>query len=91
MRNKVHYLKTWPVYYNAVHLDQKSFEVRKNDSDFVVGDMVVLEEWAPNNDKDLSEGGEYTGRKLFRRISYIMNGGSFGLEKGNVILSLKKV
>lgn len=60
----------------------KPFEVRRNDRDYQVGDTVVLHEWNPGSER-------YTGRKLDRRITYILAGGQFGVEQGYVVLGLK--
>ncbi len=43
---KVHELKTWPESFRAVRAGAKTHEVRKNDRDFRVGDVLVLWEWA---------------------------------------------
>ena len=48
-----HALKTWPVYFKAVKEGSKTFEVRKDDRKFHVGDKVLLQEY------DLEEG--FTG------------------------------
>jgi hypothetical protein len=76
-----HALKTWSVYFEQSFLGNKNFEIRKNDRNFQVGDFLILHEW-----NKLSS--SYTGRQLIKKISYIYKGGSFGLEKDYVILSL---
>jgi len=78
-----HELKTWPEYFDEVYMDTKAFEVRKNDRDFKVGQTIRLREFDPKRN-------EYTGRTCLRFISYILDGGQFGVEKGYVVLSLKK-
>ena len=60
-----HQLKIWPDYFYAVQAGTKTFELRKNDRAFKVGDILVLEEYRPGV-------GEYTGRVIRKRISYIM-------------------
>lgn len=37
-----HELKIWPQYYHRVKDGSKTFEIRKNDRDFQVGDTVIL-------------------------------------------------
>ena len=76
-----HDLKTWPEYFNEVFLGHKTFEVRKNDRDFKVGDYLILKEWDPNTNS-------YTGRMLARKVSYILKGGEFGVEEGYVVMSI---
>jgi hypothetical protein len=55
-----HYLKSHPLYFMLVKMDKKSFEIRKNDRDFRVGDKIVLCEWDPSLARDRPSEG-YTG------------------------------
>ncbi len=75
-----HRLKTWPEYFAAVASGEKTFEFRKDDRAFVVGDLIVLEEY--------QSGKGYTGHQLRRGITYIMRGGTFGLPVGLVVLGI---
>ncbi len=77
-----HKLKTWPEYYQAVESQEKTFEVRKDDRNFQVGDKLHLLEYDPKYDK-------LTGRFLFKKISYKLTGGSFGIQEGFCVLGLK--
>lgn len=77
-----HKLKTWTEYFLAVLWEEKTFEVRRNDRDFNVGDLLTLEEWNPDTG--------YTGRSTERKVIYKLNGGQFGIEKGYVVLSIEK-
>ena len=43
----IHDLKTWPEYYEQVSVGAKTFEIRKNDRDFKVGDILRLYEFDP--------------------------------------------
>lgn len=61
---RIHGLKIHPEYYQEVLLGRKTFEIRKNDRNYQVGDMVRLCEYDPNKK-------EYTGRKLYKEITYI--------------------
>ena len=72
-----HYLKTLPEYFRQVAIGSKTFELRKNDRDFQVRDIIFLEEWD----------NEYTGRVLELEITYILSKFK-GLEEGYVILSV---
>ena len=81
---KVHSLKTWPEYFEQVKEGLKTFELRKNDRDFNKRDILYLEEW----DAKLEQ---YTGRRLFCKITYILKGPSFGLSKEYCIMSIKLV
>lgn len=73
---KVHNLKTLPKYFKAQILGTKQFEIRKNDRDFHVGDVLILEEWD----------NKYTGYVLYVRVTYILDKFE-GLKDGYVVLS----
>ncbi len=45
---KIHELKILPQFLYSVIKGDKTFEVRKNDRDFEVGDIVRLREWNPD-------------------------------------------
>lgn len=77
--SKIHELKILTKYFNAVVDGTKTFELRKDDRDFKVGDLIRLHEFD----------GEYTGRNSLYEITYKLNGGEYGLEKGYCILSIK--
>lgn len=40
-----HHLKTWPDYFDKVKFGKKTFEIRKNDRDYQVGDILILHEY----------------------------------------------
>jgi ASC-1-like (ASCH) protein len=58
----VHELKIWPEYFTGIKNGCKKHEVRKNDRDFKVGDILYLRE---------CRDGVYTGREMNARITYI--------------------
>lgn len=80
-----HNLKTWPDYFYALQNGYKTFELRRNDRAFKVGDILLLEEFRPGV-------GEYTGRTLRKRITYVMEPGMAPendiLREGYVALGL---
>lgn len=78
---RVHELKTWPPYFGAVKRGEKTFEVRKNDRDYRVGDWLKLCEWLPALEC-------YTGEEHEAQITYLLDGGEFGVESGFCILGL---
>lgn len=41
----IHHLKTLPDYFQAVVDERKPFEIRENDRNFKIGDLVILEEF----------------------------------------------
>jgi hypothetical protein len=65
-----HELKTWPEFFDAIIKGTKTFEARKNDRNFKVGDVLTLREYNPL-DPDGSIG-SYTGRVTVRVVTYIM-------------------
>lgn len=73
-----HDLKIIPELFWAVHQGKKTAEIRKNDRDFRYGDKLRL--WWFN--------GEYNGLFIDRKISHIVHGGQYGIEKGYCLLSM---
>jgi len=78
---KIIELKTLPEYFSAVATDLKRFEVRRDDRNYAVGDILILREF---------DGLNYTGRKLSVKITYILRGGVYGVAEGYVVLSIVK-
>lgn len=76
----VHELKIIPKYYEDILNEVKTFEVRKNDRGYNVGDFLKLKEF---------DNGEYTGRFQIVEIAYILEGGQFGIDKDYVVMSIK--
>ncbi len=71
-----HHLKTWPVSFEDMLAGRKTFEVRRNDRDFAVGDELCLMEYAPGEAK----GREWTGRTATFRVTYLIDLSPFGFE-----------
>jgi uncharacterized protein YqfB (UPF0267 family) len=87
---KTHDLKIWPEFFDHVLSGAKTAELRKDDREYVVGDVLVLREWQ-------TEGHYYTGRKVIRSITHVLRhmpeagcAAQHGLSAGYVILSLKE-
>ncbi len=80
--NATHRLKIWPEYFSPVVFGTKNFEVRKNDRNYQVGDILVLQEYR----KDILE---YTGRICVKQVTYILKGGDFGIAPNFCVLGLK--
>ena len=84
-----HELKVWPGFFQAIKDGRKTFEVRKNDRDYQLGDVLRLREYEPGPDR-------YTGREWERRVSYIMYGDdvlgfAFGIKTGFVVMGLESI
>ncbi|MDK1004046.1 ASCH/PUA domain-containing protein [Bacillus subtilis] len=59
-----HILKILPEYFDAVCSGKKSFEIRKNDRNYRVGDELILCEYVPDR-------GGFTGREVEKEVVYI--------------------
>jgi hypothetical protein len=57
-------LKTWPIYFAAVLDGSKTFELRRDDRGFTVGNVLRLEEWDPRTQ-------EHTGRSVDVVVTYV--------------------
>lgn len=91
-----HELKTDAGFFQAVIDGQKPFEIRRNDRNYQVGDILVLKEtkypgYAMNACQD-SAPLVYTGRKTRRRITYIMPPQeAYGLTYGFIAMTTEPV
>lgn len=79
-----HELKINPEFFKEIKDESKNFEIRKNDRNFCVNDILVLKEYDPDTK-------QYTGRTIDRIVDYILFGGQYGLEEGYVCMSIRKV
>ena len=75
-----HVLKTINPYFQDVWDGKKDFEVRKNDRNFEVGQIIKLEEYGSNR-----------FNFILKEIKYILPGGQYGIDKDYVVLGLKDV
>ncbi|WP_195966793.1 ASCH/PUA domain-containing protein [Clostridium sp. 1001283B150210_160208_E6] len=76
----VHELKILPLYFTQVKNGEKTFELRKNDRPYQVGDTLVLREF---------DGKNYGSRIMTKTITYILYGGNYGLDKDYCILGIR--
>lgn len=83
--SETHTLKTIDRYFDAVERGEKTFEVRVNDRAFQKGDIVLLERWDATR---LGPQMTYPKRTLTKRITYLLQGGQFGIEPGYCVLGL---
>lgn len=84
-----HELKTDSAVFADVLNGTKTFEIRKNDRAFCVGDTLVLRETL-HTGRDMAMGSPlvYTGRTVTRHVSHALYGPIYGLARDWVILSL---
>lgn len=77
----VHYLKIKPEYYKDVQCGLKTFELRKNDRDFQVGDILMLIK--------LDDKGNETDQVTRVKVTYILKDcPQYGLKDGYAILGI---
>ncbi len=76
-----HDLKIWPEYYQAILKGYKTFEARKNDRGYAVGDTLDLREYDPVQKT-------YSGNMLRVQVSYIMDSPAF-CAPGIVIMAIR--
>ena len=77
-----HELKTDLLPFGDLWNRVKAFEVRKNDRDYQLSDELLLKEWT---------GLGFTGRWIRAEVSYINEGGQYGIEPGYVVLGIFEI
>jgi hypothetical protein len=85
-----HNLKTDNAVFVLSYAGSKQYEIRLNDRNFNIGDILILEE-TKYSGKEMRAYGKplvYTGRQLMRKVDHVLDG--YGLMPGWVILSVSK-
>ena len=86
---KLHILKIKDEYFKEILRGNKTFELRKNDRDYQVGDLIHFVDIDGNN---LIIGNPSYNEKLVFQITYILqNVQEYGLDKDYCILAIKKL
>lgn len=80
MNRQHHYIKILPECYNAIDSGEKSFEVRYNDRNYQVHDILHLQEWYNGN---------YTGREMAVEVTYLLDAPDY-CKEGYVIMSISR-
>lgn len=76
-----HLLKIHEQYFREILSGRKTFEIRKHDRDFQIGDILVLQ---------LYQNGFCTGDEIDAEITYILKSvPEYGLQTGYCILGIK--
>lgn len=78
MHSNQHLLKIAPEYFTAIVDGRKKFEVRLNDKNFQVNDILLLSEWC---------NGMYSGRVITAKITYTLKDTSF-VKEGFIVMSI---
>lgn len=75
----IHDLKILPSFYEDVIQCRKTFEVRKNDRPYAVGDFLMLREYTPDKG--------YSGRAVKALVVYILNDVRY-CKRGFIIMGI---
>lgn len=75
----VHDLKILPSFYEDVIQHRKTFEVRKDDRHYAVGDFLILREYSPDKG--------YSGRAVKAPVIYVLNDLHY-CKRGFVIMGI---
>lgn len=76
--------KILPEYFKAVCDREKTFELRKDEDNIQVGDILVLKEWIPDTG--------YTSKRITREVTYVLrNCPQYGLMDGYCIIGMQPI
>jgi len=81
-RPKTHWLKILPKYFYGIFTGVKTFEIRKNDTGFKIGHLIIFQMWTPERG--------YCNRSLCAEIRYVTDFPD-GLKPGYVVLGIRKL
>lgn len=85
---KFHDLKIHCKFFTSLKNGTKTSEVRFNDRDFKVDDILVLRDFVPKAYFEPEEQAYFTGEYVIRRVTHVLKGGEYGIGNGYVVLSL---
>jgi hypothetical protein len=90
IESSTHELKTDSEVFNRVWDQVKLYEIRKNDRNFLVDDILILKE-TKHTGEEMSYGAPliYTERKIYAKVLDILNGPKYGLGEGWCIMSIR--
>jgi hypothetical protein len=90
---KIHELKTDPNHYCQIESGSKKAEVRFNDRDYKVGDILHQRQTCSTGENMAGCPDhyplKYTGRYCLSEITHIHNDDEFGMKDNSVVLSVK--
>ncbi len=88
-----HDLKTHPGPFQAVWDGRKTFEIRKFDRPFAVGDVLLLREWDPDGGYLVEYppflSGRLTGRFVVAAVPYLTKPGAWDLPPDIGVLGIR--
>lgn len=76
---KLHDIKCWPEFYPDVASGRKPFEIRKNDRDYEVGDLLKIRWFDPKTK-------EFNGSVCLKTVTYLTG---WEQKEGNVVLGIR--
>lgn len=82
---KEHKIKIKKRYYDAVLKGEKTFEIRKNDRDYNVGDIINFIPIADDCDMILPH------NQTSYKVTYVFHGGEYGLEEGYCVFGIAPI
>lgn len=79
---KTHVVKCWPQPFRSIKDGIKLMEIRRNDRDYAVGDIITLVEYYPS--------GKYTGEEFDVEVMHIVKDTDFpvGIKPGYCVMSV---
>lgn len=84
---RVHNLKVWPEFFDEIMAGNKTFEIRYNDRDYRVGDLLVLREFQPYAHEPVEHpDGYFTGLQVARVVRYMTD---FEQRPGYVVMGFR--
>lgn len=88
--------KIQPKYFKEVAEGKKDFEIIKDDSDYEVGDILILQEYINYSDSayyNRETPNRYTGNEITKRIKYKITHEEYpqGIQEGYCILGLEDI
>ncbi|WP_394178452.1 DUF3850 domain-containing protein [Marinomonas posidonica] len=82
---QAHQLKIHQDFWNDLVEGKKTAEIRRNDRDYKVGDILLIKAFPVD-----AEGYQHETDSEVRIITHITEGGQYGIEKGYCLLSMAK-
>lgn len=82
-KSKLHGLKVMPEYYQSLKHGNKTFEIRKNDRTYKVGDILMLQEYDAESEKYVNS------ESLFFDVTYILENNKY-LQDGYCCMGIVK-
>lgn len=88
---KKHLLKLETKFFQDVEKGKKCFEVRRNDRDFKIGDVVMFKEIVYGNDPLEIETGRKTGEFVITYIFYGWQCMQFGVDRDFCVFQMEAI